>query len=377
MIIILKPEITQESPEFKFLLKYLNEFKGVKTLTAEYQGETRKVIEIHLIGDTQKVPLEIVKSLPGVEKAVRVSAKYRQIGRHGDLEPIGFDYKGLHFDQNSFHVFMGLCAADTKENVEAIFKAMKEAGVRTARMGAYKPRTSPYDFQGHGKECLPWLFELAGKYDIAIIAMEVLSPHHIDEIWEALEKAGHPTGVMLQIGTRNAQNFELLKAVGNQQEFPVLYKRGMGLTIDESLNACEYIASEGNHNIIFCLRGVRTHLGDPHRNLVDFGHVPVIKRLTRLPVCVDPSHPIGSRVAAPDGIKDIYHVAAQGVIAGANMVLVEFHPDPHRALCDGPQALFLEEIPCFLDYINRARQAYLDMKDIVARCNFQNIVPKP
>ncbi|AEH44479.1 DAHP synthetase I/KDSA [Thermodesulfatator indicus DSM 15286] len=377
MIIILKPEITQETPEFKFLMKYLSELKGIKTLVAEYQGVTRKVIEIHLIGEDYDLPVELLQSLPGVEKVVRVSAKYRQIGRHGDLEPVGFDYKGLHFDQDSFHVFMGLCAADTKENVEAIFKAMNEAGVRTARMGAYKPRTSPYDFQGHGRECLPWLFELAGKYNIAIIAMEVLSPHHIDEIWEELEKAGHPTGVMLQIGTRNAQNFELLKAVGNQQEFPVLYKRGMGLTIEESLNACEYIASEGNHNIIFCLRGVRTHLGDPHRNLVDFGHVPVIKRLTRLPVCVDPSHPIGSRVAAPDGIKDIYHVAAQGVISGANMVLVEFHPDPHRALCDGPQALFLEEIPCFLDYINRAREAYLDMKNIVARCNFQNMAPKP
>ncbi|WP_022854232.1 3-deoxy-7-phosphoheptulonate synthase [Thermodesulfatator atlanticus] len=377
MIIILKPEITKDSPEYQLLMKYLSQFEGVKTLVAEYEGITRKVTEIHLIGHTQKIPIEMIQSLPGVEKAVRVSAKYRQIGRHGDLEPIGFDYKGLHFDQNTFHVFMGLCAADTKENVEAIFKALKEAGVRTARMGAYKPRTSPYDFQGHGKECLPWLFELAGKYDIAVIAMEVLSPHHIDEIWEALEKAGHPTGVMLQIGTRNAQNFELLKAVGNQQEFPVLYKRGMGLTIEESLNACEYIASEGNHNIIFCLRGVRTHLGDPHRNLVDFGHVPVIKRLTKLPVCVDPSHPIGSRVAAPDGIKDIYHVAAQGVIAGANMVLVEFHPKPQEALCDGPQALYLEEIPCFLDYINRARQAYLDMKDIVARYNLQAMAPKP
>ncbi len=377
MIIILKPEITTESPEFEKLKDYLAQFEGIQIHVAEYQGMTRKVIEVHLIGDTQKIPLEVVQSLPGVEKAIRVSSKYRQIGRHGELEPIGFDYRGLHFDQNSFHVFVGLCAVDTYENTETIFKALKENGVRTARMGAYKPRTSPYDFQGHGKECLPWLFELAGKYDIAVIAMEVLAPHHIDEIWEALEQTGHPTGVMLQIGTRNAQNFELLKAVGSQQEFPILYKRGMGLTIEESLNACEYIASEGNHNIVFCLRGVRTHLGDPHRNLVDFGHVPVIKRLTKLPVCVDPSHPIGSRVQAPDGIKDIYHVAAQGVIAGANMVLVEFHPVPEKALCDGPQALYLEELPCFLEYLERAREAYLDMRNIVARHTMQQMAPKP
>ncbi len=377
MIIIMKPEITQESLEFENLLRYLSQFEGVKTHVAEYQGMTRKVLEIHLIGDTKKVPLEMIQALPGVEKAIRVSSKYRQIGRHGELEPIGFDYKGLHFDQNSFHLFIGLCAVDTKENAETIFKHLKENGVRTARMGAYKPRTSPYDFQGHGKECLPWLFELAGKYDIAVIAMEVLAPHHIDEIYEALEKTGHPTGVMLQIGTRNAQNFELLKAVGSQQEFPILYKRGMGLTIEESLNACEYIASEGNHNIIFCLRGVRTHLGDPHRNLVDFGHVPVIKRQTKLPVCVDPSHPIGSRAQAPDGIKDIYHVAAQGVIAGANMVLVEFHPEPEKALCDGPQALYMEELPWFIEHMQYAREAYLKMKDLAARCAMQQMAPKP
>ncbi len=364
MIIILKPEVEIESPEFKKIKEYLSRFEGIRLHVAQYEGVSRKVTEIHLIGDTQRVSLEEVQALPGVEKAIRVSAKYRQIGRHGSLEPFGFEYQGLRFDQDSFHVFAGLCAVDAKENAEAIFRALSEHGVVTARMGAYKPRTSPYDFQGFGKECLPWLFELAGKYGIKVIAMEVLSPHHIDEIREALEKTGHPTGVMLQIGTRNAQNFELLKAVGNQTEFPVLYKRGMGLSIEESLNACEYIASEGNHKIIFCLRGVRTHLGDPHRNLVDFGHVPVIKRQTRLPVCVDPSHPIGSRVAAPDGIKDIYHVAAQGVIAGANMVLVEFHPRPEAALCDGPQALYLEELPWFLEHIRLAREAYLKMREI-------------
>ncbi|OAQ20824.1 3-deoxy-7-phosphoheptulonate synthase [Thermosulfurimonas dismutans] len=367
MIVILKPEVTPESPEFRKIYDYFARFEGIKLRVAQYEGVSRKVIEIHLIGDTQKVPLEEVQALPGVEKAIRVSAKYRQIGRHGSLEPFGFEYQGLKFDQDSFHVFAGLCAVDSKENAETIFKALSENGVVTARMGAYKPRTSPYDFQGFGKECLPWLFELAGKYGIKVIAMEVLSPHHIDEIREALEKTGHPTGVMLQIGTRNAQNFELLRAVGSQTEFPVLYKRGMGLSIEESLNACEYIASEGNHKIIFCLRGVRTHLGDPHRNLVDFGHVPVIKRQTRLPVCVDPSHPIGSRVAAPDGIKDIYHVAAQGVIAGANMVLVEFHPKPEEALCDGPQALQLEELPWFLEHVNLAREAYLKMRELVSK----------
>jgi 3-deoxy-7-phosphoheptulonate synthase len=164
---------------------------------------------------------------------------------------------------------------------------------------------------------------------------------------------------MLQIGTRNTQNFELLKIVGRQQDFPVLLKRGFGITLDESLNAAEYLASEGNRNVIFGLRGMKTSVGDPHRNLVDFAHVPVVKRLTRMPVCIDPSHSVGSRAVSSDGLLDVFHVTAQGVIAGANMILVDFHPDPPKALVDGPQALLLKELPLFLNDVRIAREAYL------------------
>ena len=241
-----------------------------------------------------------------------------------------------------------------------MFQALKRVGLQTTRAGAYKPRTSPYDFQGRGEECLPYVFELAGKNDIKVISMEVTHESHLDEIRTALRQAGHPTGVMLQIGTRNAQNFELLKIIGQQNEFPVLFKRGMGITLDESLNACEYVASGGNPRIIFCLRGVKTHLGDPHRNFVDFGHVPVVKRLTRLPVCIDPSHSVGKKVRASDGLLDIHHATAQGVIAGANAVIVDFHPDPEQALCDGPQALLIEELEHFLRDVELVRNAYLE-----------------
>jgi 3-deoxy-7-phosphoheptulonate synthase len=239
-----------------------------------------------------------------------------------------------------------------------MFRALQQVGITTTRAGAYKPRTSPYDFQGHGKECLPYVFELAGKYGIRIIAMEVTHEGQIGEVREALRRAGNPTGVMLQIGTRNAQNFELLKAVGQQSEFPVLFKRGMGITLDESLNACEYVANSGNNHIVFCLRGVKTQLGDPHRNMVDFGHVPAVLRLTRLPVCIDPSHAVGKKSAAPDEILDIQHVTAQGIIAGANMVLVDFHPRPEQALCDGPQALLVEELEYFVRDAQFVRRAY-------------------
>jgi 3-deoxy-7-phosphoheptulonate synthase len=141
----------------------------------------------------------------------------------------------------------------------------------------------------------------------------------------------------------------------------------MGITLDESLNACEYLATSGNHRIIFCLRGMKTNLGDPHRNFVDFGHVPVVQRLTRLPVGVDPSHAVGKRTSSPDGILDIQHVAAQGIIAGANMVLVDFHPKPEEALCDGPQALLLSELEFFVRDAQLVRQAYLERRKLKAR----------
>jgi 3-deoxy-7-phosphoheptulonate synthase len=253
-----------------------------------------------------------------------------------------------------------------------MLRALSENGQTCTRMGAYKPRTSPYSFQGHGKTCLPYVFELAGKYGIKVIAMEVTHESHIDEIQEALHDTGDPTGVMLQIGTRNMQNFELLKIVGRQQEFPVLLKRGFGITLDESLHAAEYLASEGNRKIIFALRGMKTSIGEPHRNFVDFAHVPVVKRLTRMPVCIDPSHSVGYRTTGPEGILDVMHATAQGVIAGANMVLVDFHPAPAQALVDGPQALKLAELPHFLEDVQVAREAYEKRLTVAARYGHAN-----
>lgn len=359
MILILKENIDPEGLEYQKVSSFIANFPDITVKVVDFEGETRSVREIHLIGQTHNVPEDVLSSMPGIERVVRVSTKYRQIGKHGaNLAPVGFTYNGIRFDQESLLVFAGPCAVDSPENVEETFRQLQRLGISTARMGAYKPRTSPYDFQGHGAACLPWVFELAGKYGIKAIAMEVLKESHIEEITENLEKAGHPTGVVMQIGTRNAQNFELLKAVGSQQEFPVLYKRGMGLTLEESLNACEYIASGGNHNIIFCLRGVKSQLGSPHRNLVDFAHIPVIQRLTRLPVCIDPSHSVGSKDYSPNGILDIFNVAAQGVITGANMILVEAHPAPETAWCDGHQSLTIKELERFVQDVNLVRETY-------------------
>jgi 3-deoxy-7-phosphoheptulonate synthase len=359
MIIILRPEITPHSPEYRMLMDYLTNKPGIQTRLHQETGTLQTLTEVYLIGNTAALDKDEIENMPAVERVVRVSEEYRILGRHhDDRRPTGFDYNGVLFSQDSLNVFAGLCAVDTPEHVERMMKVLRDHGQVCTRMGAYKPRTNPYSFQGHGRQCLPWVFELAGRYGIKVIAMEITHDSHLDEIRSALEQTGRPTGILIQIGTRNTQNFELLKIVGRQREFPVLLKRGFGITLEESLNAAEYLASEGNSRIIFGLRGMKTNMGDPHRNFVDFAHVPVIKRLTRMPVCIDPSHSVGTRDRAPDGMLDLMHVTAQGVVAGANMVLVDFHPEPSRALVDGPQALTLEELPWFLEDVALAREAY-------------------
>ncbi len=359
MIVITKANVDTTGKDFKDLIKYLDNKPNIRTNIHHETGSQQTLTEIYLIGDTAALDAAEIESMSVVDRVVRVSEEYRVLGRHkDDSRATGFTYNGVEFSQDTLHVFAGLCAVDNAEHVEIMMKTLQAHNQVCTRMGAYKPRTSPYAFQGHGKSCLPWVFDLAGKYGIKVIAIEITHDSHLDEINEALDQTGRPTGVMIQIGTRNTQNFELLKIVGRQKTLPVLLKRGFGITLEESLNAAEYLASEGNQKVIFALRGMKTNMGDPHRNFVDFSHVSVIKRLTRMPICIDPSHSVGTRDASPDRIMDVCHVTAQGIIAGANMVLVDFHPHPEKALVDGPQALRMEELPYFLDDVAISREAY-------------------
>jgi len=359
MIIIFKPNILKTSPEYKNALQYLDTLSNISWREHEVKGSQQTLNEIYLIGETSSLHKEQLKSLSGVDKIIRISDEYRILGRHQDLSrTFSFNYNDIEFSQQNLHIFAGLCAVDTREHVEKMMRALKQNGLQCTRMGAYKPRTNPYSFQGYGKQCLPYVFELAGKYDIKVIAMEITHESHLAEIHAALHATGNATGVMLQIGTRNTQNFELLKAVGRQSDYPILLKRGFGISLEESLNAAEYMASEGNSDIVFGLRGMKSNAGDPHRNMVDFAHVPVIKRLTRMPVCIDPSHSAGTLAAGPDGISDIAHITAQGVISGANMILIDFHPHRSTALVDAAQALTLEDLPEFVEDVAIARHAY-------------------
>ncbi|WP_404361882.1 3-deoxy-7-phosphoheptulonate synthase [Marinobacter sp.] len=368
MLAILHPNISRDSQAYRETMHFLENLPGVTLRLHEVQGATQKLTEVYLLGETKSLDKDEIAALPAVERAIRISQEYRILGRHlDDLRQNGFTYNGVTFDQSNLNIFAGLCAVDNQEHVDMMMRSLSEHGQECTRMGAYKPRTNPYSFQGHGKGCLPWVFETAGKYGIRVIAMEITHESHIEEIDNCLEKLGRPTGVMLQVGTRNTQNFELLKAIGRQQTYPVLFKRGFGITLNESLNAAEYLATEGNAKVIFCLRGMKTEAGQPHRNMVDFAHVPTVKRLTRMPVCVDPSHSVGTRDRAPDGLLEVTHATAQGVIAGANMVLADFHPRPEKALVDGPQALQMDELPAFLADIQLCHETWKKRQQLYRR----------
>lgn len=368
MIVIIKAHESQDSKAYKETMQYLHELPNVEIREHTIQGFHEHVHEIYLIGDTHHLSLENIEALPAVGKVIRISQEYKVLGRHDVRQAdLGFDYNGVKFNQDNLNIFAGLCAVDNRESVQETMKTLQKHGLQCTRMGAYKPRTSPYAFQGLGKACLDYIFDLAGAHDIKVVAMEITHERHIDEISETLERLGHPTGVMLQIGTRNAQNFELLRSAGSQSRFPVLFKRGFGITLNESLNATEYLAHAGNHKVIFCLRGMKSFFGAPHRNMVDFAHVPVIKRLTRMPVCIDPSHSVGVRDRGPDGIDDIYHATAQGIISGANMVLVDFHHSPQKAVVDAKQAIPLKQLGWFLDDIMIVRETYEKRKRLAAQ----------
>lgn len=297
-----------------------------------------------------------------------INNSYPIISREqNDNNNYGFEYMGINFSQESFTIFAGLNAVDTKANVNTCFKKLNSLNLQCARMGAYKPRTNPYSFQGLGDGCLEYVFESARQYNIKVIAMEVTAKEHIEEITKTLDKLNQPCGVMLQIGTRNIQNFELLKAVGSQTRFPVLLKRGFGISLEESLCAAEYIAHSGNNKIIFCLRGMKSNFAYPHRNFVDFSMVPTIKRLTKLPVCIDPSHAVGSKEADQNNIFDLLHANASGIISGANMSLIDIHPTPNMSPVDNKQILTLEEFDLLFKDSTLSRDTYIERKKLF--CN--------
>ncbi|QEP44694.1 3-deoxy-7-phosphoheptulonate synthase [Ectothiorhodospiraceae bacterium BW-2] len=289
------------------------------------RGVERTVIGA--LGDENLADKELLQALPGVEQVIRVMKPYKIVARSYHEQDTLIDINGVPLGGREIQVIAGPCSVETQAQMDAAADAVAAAGCRLMRGGAFKPRTSPYSFQGKGVEGLEIFRNAAKRHNLPIVT-ELMDIRMLDTFME------HDVDV-IQIGTRNMQNFDLLKEVGRVHK-PVILKRGMAATINEWLMAAEYIAAGGNHNIIFCERGVRS-FETYYRNMLDVTAIPVLKRETHLPVIVDPSHAGGKAWMVPE-------LSRAAVAAGADGLLIEVHPTPCDAWCDADQAISPSEI---------------------------------
>ena len=314
MIIIMSPTSTREN------LKRVQEKIVKEGLTYHMsKGSSRTIVGV--IGDKKIISRLQMKAFDGVEKTVEITEKYKLVSR--EFKPVDtiVNVGGVLVGGGHLGIMAGPCAVESREQLLEAAECVKAGGANFLRGGAFKPRTSPYDFQGLADEGLKMLKEVGEKTGLKVVT-EIVDVNDVDRLCEYAD--------VLQVGARNMQNFQLLKAVGKAQK-PVLLKRGLSATISEWLNAAEYILSEGNYNVILCERGIRTYETFT-RNTLDLSAVAAVKELSHLPVIVDPSHAAG--------VWDLVTPLAQaGVAAGASGLIVEIHDDPEHAFSDGPQAL--------------------------------------
>jgi 3-deoxy-7-phosphoheptulonate synthase len=289
-------------------------------------------IVIGAIGDESKLDPELFDSMPGVEYSMHIVKQYKIVSRESHKQDSIIDVRGIPVGGKQIQVIGGPCSVETQEQMNLAAQQVAAAGCRLMRGGAFKPRTSPYTFQGKGADGLDIFRKAANQYNLPIVT-ELMDVRMLDTFLK------HDVDV-IQIGTRNMQNFDLLKEVGRVNK-PVILKRGLSATVSEWLMAAEYIAAGGNHNIIFCERGIRT-FETAYRNVMDVTCVPVLKRETHLPVIIDPSHAGGKAWMVPA-------LARAAIAAGADGLLVEMHPNPCEAWCDADQALNPQELKDLMD----------------------------
>ena len=314
MIIVLKPHATEA--EVAQVIRKIESFG----LAAHISKGTERTI-IGAIGDERVLQEGQLEAFPFVEKVLPVLKPYKLASREFRPEGSVVNVGGVLVGGRRVVVMAGPCAVEGREGLLETARSVKTAGGHILRGGAYKPRTSPYTFQGLGEEGLKYLAEAKRETGLPIVT-ELMDTREASVVCEYAD--------LVQIGARNMQNFKLLKEVGSRQK-PVLLKRGMSSTVKELLLAAEYIMSEGNYDVILCERGIRT-FEDATRNTLDLSVVPLIKQLSHLPVIVDPSHATGKWDLVPP-------MALAAVAAGADGIMVEVHPRPEEALSDGPQAL--------------------------------------
>src|SRR5271157_2747863 len=319
MIISMRQHATRE--EIDHVCDRIREF-GYKVHSIE--GEERVVIGVVGLGDVTAC-LESLEAAPGVESAMRISAPYKFVSREFKKEHSAIRVNGLEVGGDEFIVMAGPCSVESEKQIMETAEGVAAAGARMLRGGAFKPRTSPYDFQGLELEGLKLLRKAKEATDLAIVT-EIMSDRDVDLVAEYAD--------CMQVGARNMQNFALLKSLGSCGR-TVLLKRGMSSTIKELLMSAEYIVAHGNPNVILCERGIRT-FETATRNTCDISAIPVLNELTHLPVVLDPSHAAGKRSLVPA-------LARAGVAAGADGLLIEVHPCPEKAVSDGAQSLALED----------------------------------
>lgn len=314
------------SPEAE--INRINEELTTWGLTPEKIVGKHKIV-IGLVGETVDLdPLQIQEVSPWIEQVLRVEQPYKRASRqyrHGEASEVIVntpDGAVIIGENHPISVVAGPCSVENEEMIIDVALRVKAAGAKFLRGGAYKPRTSPYAFQGHGESALELLAAARAASGLGIIT-EVMDAADLDKIVEVAD--------VIQVGARNMQNFSLLKKVGAQPK-PVLLKRGMAATIEDWLMAAEYILAAGNPNVILCERGIRTFDRQYTRNTLDISVVPVLRKLTHLPIMIDPSHGTGWSEFVPS-------MAMASIAAGTDSLMIEVHPNPKKALSDGPQSL--------------------------------------
>lgn len=332
MIIVMKLGATDK--EISDVVKRLEDLGFRAHLS---KGVERSIVG--LIGDERPLSPESLELLPGVEKVMRVLHPFKLASRDFKPEDTVISLNGEEIGGQKVVVMAGPCAVESREQMREVAWAVKETGVRILRGGAFKPRTSPYSFQGLGEEGLEILAEIKEETGLAIVT-EAMAPEQVPLVARYAD--------ILQIGTRNMQNFSLLHAVG-KSGMPVLLKRGMMSVLEELLLSAEYILSHGNWQVMLCERGIRT-FEKYTRNTLDINAVPVLKGLTHLPVIVDPSHGTGKW-------QLVGAVAKAAVAAGADGLLIEVHPHPEEALSDGAQSLKPENFAKLMRQLKRVAEA--------------------
>ncbi|MCL2806012.1 MAG: 3-deoxy-7-phosphoheptulonate synthase [Treponema sp.] len=330
MIAVLKPSATQE--QIESLTKWL-ESRGLSVHISK--GDFCTILG--LIGDTSQIDTELLGSLEMVDSVKRITEPFKNANRKFHPDDSIIDINGLKIGGAHFQVIAGPCSVESPEQILAIAQSVKASGATILRGGAFKPRTSPYAFQGMRGDGIELLLEAKRQTGMPIVT-EIMNASHLP-VFEHVD--------IIQVGARNMQNFELLKELGMTRK-PILLKRGLANTLEELLMSAEYIIAGGNRNIILCERGIRT-FETYTRNTLDLSAVPMLKELSHLPVIVDPSHASGiARLVQP--------MSMAAVAAGAHGLMIEVHNDPSKALCDGAQSLTPEQFAEVSEKVRKIRE---------------------